>query len=152
MTWEVVSLVRLPLEDLQPLLIEGRQQGFEFLDRLVETYSSGVNRFDRPGEALFAIYDRDGLIAIGGLNRDPYIKDGRTGRVRHLYVLSHYRRQGVATAIMARIVAEAQRNFRRLTLRTFTVDADRFYRALGFQTEPQLEGATHYLSLSDDEK
>jgi GNAT superfamily N-acetyltransferase len=148
MPYELIELVELPIDDFQPLLVESRQQGFDFVDRLVANYQSGANRFDRPGEKLFAAYDSGRLIGVGGLNRDPYLTDGDTGRVRHLYVLDRCRRQGVGAALMARIISEARLSFRRLTLRTFTAEADRFYRALGFLTEPEIEGATHYLDLS----
>jgi GNAT superfamily N-acetyltransferase len=129
------------------MLAESRQQGFKFVDTLVDDYATGKNRFQQPGEALFALFDGAQLIAIGGLNRDPYGDDPRVGRIRHVYVLAAYRGQGLGKRLMERLIAEAHPYFRRLTLRTFTEDADRFYRALGFQTEPAIEHATHRLEL-----
>jgi hypothetical protein len=53
---EIIRLEQLPMHDLQPLLEESRVQGFEFLDRLVAEYVNNINRFGKPGEALFGVY------------------------------------------------------------------------------------------------
>ena len=144
---KIVRLKELPLLDLQPLLVESRNQDFNFLDWLVREYASGANRFDQPGEALFAIYSQSHMIAIGGLNGDPYLQESGIGRVRRVYVLSSWRRKGIGQRLMQQIVAEARLYFRLLTLRTFDERADKFYRAIGFQTEPEIDGATHHLKL-----
>ena len=144
---KITQLHRLPLDDLQPLLEESRQQGFEFLDRLVDEYEEGTNRFDQPGEGLYGVYNDRELIAIGGLNRDPYFRQSDVGRVRHVYVLSAWRRKGIGERLVQHIVEEAQGHYRLLTLRTMTAEADQFYRAIGFQTEPEIDNATHHLTL-----
>jgi GNAT superfamily N-acetyltransferase len=144
---DVIRLKELPLDDLAPLIQESREQGFDFVERLVADYASGANRFDQPGEALFAVYVDQRLIAVGGLNCDPYLKDGDTGRVRHVYVLSAWRRQGVGSRLIQRIIEEARLHYRRLTLRTLNPEVVPFYRALGFQTEPPVPNATHHLYL-----
>jgi GNAT superfamily N-acetyltransferase len=143
----IVRLKQLPLEDLQPLLQESREQGFDFLHWLVNDFAGGKNRFELPGEALFAIYDGLEMIAIGGLNRDPYRLEESVGRVRRVYVLTKWRRRGIGRKLMDQIIAEARLYFQLLTLRTFDEPADKFYRALGFQTEPEIQGASHYLKL-----
>jgi GNAT superfamily N-acetyltransferase len=143
----VIQLEQLSLDELEPLMVESRERGFDFVERLAAEYADGSNRFDRPGEALFGVYSGHSLIAVGGLNRDPYLRDGETGRVRHVYVLSAWRRQGAGTLLIRRIVEEAKPTYRRLTLRTLNPEADRFYRSLGFQTEPPVPHATHHLDL-----
>ena len=144
---KVVKLMKLPSDDLQPLLEESREQGFEFLDRLVLEYENGTNQFQRAGEALFGIYRDQQLIAIGGLNRDPYLADSDVGRVRHLYVLNAWRNQGIGKRLVETIIEEAKQQFRLLTLRTFSDQASGFYCAIGFQTEPKINNATHYMVL-----
>jgi hypothetical protein len=68
---EIVQLNPLSMDEIQPLSEESRNQGIEFVDRLVSEYISGVNQFQKPGEALFGVYHDRQLIAVGGLNRDP---------------------------------------------------------------------------------
>ena len=148
---EVVKLEQLPLDDLEPLVQESLAQGFDFVQRLVDDYLCGANRFERPGEALFGVYEGGRLIAVGGLNRDPYLADGHTGRVRHVYVLAAWRRRGVGRLLVRRIVEQARPHYRRLTLRTLNPKADPFYRALGFQTEPPVSHATHHLDLEREQ-
>jgi GNAT superfamily N-acetyltransferase len=145
---EIIRLVKLPMDDIQPLVVESRAQGFEFLDRLVAEYVEGINRFDKPGEALFGVYWDENLIAIGGLNQDPYLSESDIARVRHVYVLSAWRNQGIGKNLMHAIIGEAKGRFRLLTLRTFSAEADGFYRAIGFKTQPELQDVTHHLVLN----
>jgi GNAT superfamily N-acetyltransferase len=144
---KVVKIKKLPSDDLRPLLEESREQGFEFLDRLVLEYNNGVNKFQLPGEAIFGIYRDRMLIAIGGLNRDPYLVDSDIGRVRHVYVLSAWRNQGIGKLIVESIIEQAKGHFRLLTLRTFSDQASGFYGAIGFQTKPEVDNATHHMVL-----
>ncbi len=144
----VARLEQLPIEDLSPLLDESRTQGFDFLDRLVTDYINQTNRFSASNEALFGVYRDNRMIAIGGLNTDPYLPDLDAGRVRHVYVLSARRNRGIGRTLMARIIGAARQHYRLLTLRTLTPEADRFYRALGFQTRPEIASATHHLMLA----
>jgi GNAT superfamily N-acetyltransferase len=145
---EIVRLEQLPMGDLQPLLEESPAQGFELLDRLAAEYASGINRFDKPGEALFGVYRGRKLIAVGGLNQDPYLSGTDIARVRHVYVLSACRKQGIGKQLMQAIIGEAKGRYRLLTLRTFSAEADGFYRAIGFQTKPEIKWATHHLVLN----
>jgi GNAT superfamily N-acetyltransferase len=146
---DVIQLERLSLDDLEPMLQESVGHGFDFVEKLVAEHISGANRFDQPGEALFGVYDGQRLIAVGGLNRDPYLQDEHTGRVRHVYVLSAWRRQGVGSRLVQQIIEEARPHYRRLTLRTLNPDAYLFYQSLGFQTEPPVPHATHHLDLEE---
>lgn len=144
---KVVKINKLPLDDLRPLLEESREQGFEFLDRLVLEYNNGTNKFQRPGEALLGIYRDRQLIAIGGLNRDPYSADSDIGRVRHVYVLLAWRKQGIGKLLVQTIIEHAKGHFRILTLRTFSDQASGFYGAIGFRTQPKINYATHHMLL-----
>lgn len=145
---KLIRLRLLPSDDLQPLLVESRQEGFKFLERLVLGYINGSNRFEKHGEALFGVYCEQRLIAIGGLNRDPYLPQADVGRVRHVYVLSAWRKQGIGRVLVQQIIDEAKAHYRLLTLRTVNDEADRFYRAIGFKTKPEIEQASHHLVLS----
>lgn len=145
--FQVVRLKQLPINDIQPLLEESREQGFKLVERLVRQYLSGKNQFRKPGEALFAVYSDQQLIGVGGLTPDPYLPDGETGRVRRIYVLSAWRGQGVGKLLLLRIIEEATHYYRLLTLRTRNPKASQFYYSLGFQTKPEVYQATHYMVL-----
>lgn len=152
-TVRIVRLFDLPLADIQPLLLESRTQNYRFVDRLVDEYVDGSNRFGLLGEALYAAYVDNRMVGIGGLNRDPYVgeaEDGDmgVGRVRHLYVLSDWRGRGVGGSLMEQITDEARQQFAVLTLRTFSPDAANFYVAIGFEATADVESVTHRLVLT----
>jgi GNAT superfamily N-acetyltransferase len=142
-TIRIESLHELPPELFTTLLEESRRAGFRFIERLIGEWEGGRNRFDQPGEQLFGAFLVDSLIAVGGLNIDPFAAESRCGRVRHLFVLQAYRRRGVGRHLMARIIAAARTHFTRLRLRTNTPDAAAFYETLGFQRYTDAETATH---------
>ncbi len=134
--------------EFAPMRQESKEQGYNFVGALIDEYLNGVNRFDQPGEALFAVYNEQGdLIGVGGLNCDPYLTESEVGRVRHIYVLADFRRLGVGAKLMDVIIAAARRHFVLLRLRTMTREAAKFYESLGF-APIQDESATHILPLS----
>lgn len=79
------------LPDDSGLLADAAErEGFRFIRRLIDEWSSGDNRFDRPGEAFFIARDGERLSGLCGVNVDPYVPSGETARLRHLYVDSRY--------------------------------------------------------------
>ena len=147
--FEIREIKQLSFIELQPLVLESLSEGFEFVERLAIEYKSGANRFQQAGEVLFGAYQNENIIGICGLNKDPYLpQENDVARVRHLYVLPDHRKKGVGRLLVQNIIVRAKTHFSLLTLRTFNPDADRFYRAIGFITEPKIEFATHYLKLS----
>jgi GNAT superfamily N-acetyltransferase len=125
-----------------PLAEAAAREKRGMMQRLVDDWGSGANRFEHPGEFFLGAYVEGRLVGVGGLNRDPYVRDGQTGRVRHVYVLPEARRSGVGRALLRQIVAQAPRAFRVLRLRTFTAEGAAFYAALGF-TETREPDASH---------
>lgn len=117
---------------IQPLIDESRGEGFAFLDRLRREYEAGTNRFDAPGERLLGAFVDGALAAVGGVNRDPYAGDPRTGRIRHLYVARVHRGTGLGRALVRELMRASRNAFDRYALRTDTKDAARFYEAIGF--------------------
>lgn len=128
----LISLLPPPWPRIEPLIGESEREGFRFLARLRREYESGSTRFDRTGEVLLGVESGPALVAVGGLTRDPYGADPRTGRLRHLYVSPAHRRRGVGRLLAAALVEAARPHFDVLTLRTDTEAAARFYEALGF--------------------
>ena len=119
--------------DVLALAATASADGHGNVQRLVEEFVEGTNRFDRPGEILLAAYAGDILVGVGGLNVDPYAADTAVGRVRRLFIAPPYRKSGVARALMEQIEAVARSHFERIQLFTGTVEADRFYRAVGYR-------------------
>ncbi|WAL58660.1 GNAT family N-acetyltransferase [Thermocoleostomius sinensis] len=140
----------LPVLDLGPLLQESDRSGFRSVQRLVDDWASGKNRFDQPGEAFFVATQDDRIIGLCGLNRDPYINDPSIGRIRRLYVKQAERRQGVGRALVQRVIAEACPTFKWLHVRTDNPLADRFYQSLRFLPCADDKQVTHKLKLGND--
>jgi ribosomal protein S18 acetylase RimI-like enzyme len=144
----VDRLMALPREDVAPLLAESERAGLRLVRRLVDEWQSGANRFDRPGEALFAArLDRE-MIAVCGLNVDPYDgTDRRVGRVRHLYVLTSHRRLGIGERLVREVIAAARGRFDHLHLRTGNTAAARLYERVGFCRCAGVPDCTHVMAL-----
>lgn len=145
-TLAVRSLLPPPWPELAPLVEESQREGFRFLVRLRREFQDGGNRFDAPGEALLGCRRGAELVAVGGLNRDPYSPEPRVGRLRHLYVAAAHRRGGAGRMLVAALVEAARPHFDVLHLRTDTEAAARFYEAVGFAPVSSSH-ATHRMVL-----
>lgn len=130
------------------LRTEASLQGFRFMDRLVEDWRAGTNRFDAPGELLAGAFRLGQLVGVGGINIDRYVDNAAVGRIRHVYVALNARRRGVASAVVRHLLAAANGRLDCVRLRTDTADGAAFYEALGFSscTSPS---ATHAIVLRD---
>ena len=141
-----VAVISLDDVDVTDLCLEAAEEGHRMLERLVREWRDGVNRFDRPGELLIGAFVRDRVVAIGGLNQEPYEPAAGLGRLRHLYVLRAYRRQGVGTALVRLLLSHADGSFSAVRLRTHTEQADVFYRQVGFRPTTK-STATHEIQI-----
>lgn len=133
--------------EISYLSLEARLSNHPFLDRLNADWRTGANRFDKPGECLLGLFDGGRLVAVGGLNRDPYDTSGRpVGRLRHVYVAQSHRRLGIGSQLVAELLARAQ-VFERMRLRTpGTPEAAAFYESLGFVRVDEPD-ATHAVDV-----
>jgi GNAT superfamily N-acetyltransferase len=66
-----------------------------------------------------------------------------------LYVESAWRRQGIGSLLVDRLIREGAKHYQLLTLRTDTPAADKFYQKLGFKTQPNWKHTTHHLQLGE---
>ena len=130
------------------LVAESEAQGLRFVRRLAEEWASGANHFDRPGEALFVARDDRRVVGVGGLNLDPYAAEPTVGRVRHLYVLTAYRRLGIGRRIVEEIIEAARGRFERLRLSTSNPEAALLYERLGFHPRADDVHCTHAMEMS----
>jgi GNAT superfamily N-acetyltransferase len=147
MTRAAISPLRRPDLDLGALLAESEQAGLRLVRRLVDEWASGANRFDRPGEELFGAWLDGRVVGVCGLNVDPYTAKEGVGRVRHLYVLSAFRRRGVGRGLIAAVIEAARGRFGELRLRTGNPEAARVYEAIGFQPSGRAADCTHIMEL-----
>ena len=143
----IERLNKSPGDCLGALVAESEQQGLRFIRRLAEEWTSGANRFDRPGEALFTATIARETVGVCGLNVDPYASKQNVGRVRHLYVLIGSRRLGVGRQLVAEIIEAARGRFDSLHLRTENPAAAQFYERLGFVRVVGPGDCTHVMDL-----
>lgn len=137
--------------DVSKLLEESEAEGYRFLRRLVNQYEDGTNTFNKAGEVLYGVWDHTGeLVAIGGVNRDPYTDKEGVGRLRRFYISEHVRRQGIGTKLLKEIVDYSKGHFNELVVRTDSSSADAFYRANGFSGDLGLPDATHHMALESE--
>ena len=134
-------------ERVAPLVAESERADLSFVRRLVEEFVSGRNRFDRPGEALFAATLAGRTIGVCGLNVDPYASGPKVGRVRHLYVLMEHRHLGVGRQLVGEVIQVARASFENLRLRTNNPAAARLYERMGFR-RCDASDCTHLMQLS----
>jgi len=133
---------------IHTLVDESKREGYEFVQRTIDDWNSGANKFSGAGEALWGLFSGTELIGIGGLSRDPYADDHKTGRVRHLYIREAYRRKGYATLLMNTIIDKGRRHFNVLRLFTDTPAAAEFYETLGFKKANGYK-ASHIIAFPD---
>jgi GNAT superfamily N-acetyltransferase len=127
---------------IHALATEAESEGFRFVTRLLNDLASGAAQLETESEFFKGIFDRDSLVALGGITPDPYIDDHQVGRVRHVFVTRAYRGRGVGRLLMRSIEAQASGRYRRLRLRTDSAAAAAFYERLGYARVTQ-ESATH---------
>ena len=143
----IARLDDLRPESVTPLVAESERAGLGFVRRLAEEFASGRNRFDRPGEALFAATLSERMIGVCGLNIDPYTSAPKVGRVRHLYVLVEHRHLGVGRQLVGEIIRVARESFEHLRLRTNNPAAARLYERMGFRRCDAADDCTHLMDL-----
>jgi len=141
-----IQQIELPLPGIEQLQREALDEGYKFIQRLLEEWSSGENRFDAPGEILCGCMDQGVLVAVGGLNRDPYAALSDVGRIRRVYVRHAWRNKGIGEALVTTLVENARRSFRCVRLRADNCRAAQLYERIGFSPNPD-SSATHLLTF-----
>lgn len=131
--------------DVDELLTASRAEGYDLVERFVAGWEDGSNRFDLPGEVVLEVRLEGRLVALGGLNRDPYHGDPTVGRIRHVYVHPDARGTGAGSALVIALMDHARDAFARVRLRAGPPAVGDFYVALGFQSTPDEENSTHQL-------
>lgn len=128
------------------LTVEARNEGFQFLDRLLNAAETNEPLFLSKGEVFLGAYLGEDLVAVGGVSHDPYGATASTGRLRHLYVRRDWRRCGIGENLVHALIAHSSKHFQAIRLRTDTAAATLFYEAIGFQKTEETD-ATHRLDF-----
>ena len=129
----ISSIVELDVHLFEPLIKASEKEGFKFLTRLKNDWISGVNRFDKKNEKLYQIEIGKKIVAIGGINDNPYNENGKVGRIMHVYVLSKYRNRGIGRKLVLYLIEVSIGKYEKITLRTDTEEASKFYESIGFE-------------------
>ncbi|MCG7521512.1 GNAT family N-acetyltransferase [Ruegeria sp. Ofav3-42] len=132
-------------DQLERLAIEAAEQGYSFFNRLINDAKSGANNFSRTGECFLGVYSGKVLVGCGGINFDPFT-DRKVGRLRHVYVLDSYRRKGIASNLVKKLLEHSKATFSTIRLRTPDQNANEFYEAIGF-SRINNEHATHAIEI-----
>jgi GNAT superfamily N-acetyltransferase len=129
------------------LVQESKDEGFNFLIKLISEYENKINTFNKTGECLYGIFQGERLIGIGGINENLYTEDNKIGRLRRFYIAKDYRRKGLGRLLLGRILSDAKIYFTIVVLHTDTEQGDQFYTSSGFAKGKMYVGTSHYLNL-----
>ncbi len=140
----IIHPIELPVSGFEELQTEALREGFLFIERLREEWENGKNRFTASGEKLLGCMDRGTIVAIGGLNQDPFECRSRIGRIRRVYVRPAWRNRGIGRAMVETLVENARTSFTALHLRTDNPAAARLYEGIGFSCT-KASNPTHVL-------
>jgi GNAT superfamily N-acetyltransferase len=141
-----IQKIELPVPGMESLQSEAMAEGYDFVQTLVEQWASAENRFNAPGEILCGHLDQGLLVAVGGLNCDPFAGRPDMGRIRRVYVRPAWRNQGIGRALVISLIDRARTHFRFVRLRAENTEAARLYERIGF-TLIESPDATHMLEL-----
>lgn len=115
--------------EISALQADAAQEGYGFIDRLMNDWATGIARFNKPGEALLTAWHSGSIAGIGGVTEDPYLPDAL--RMRRFYVRPAYRRLGLAHRLAKVLLQTALKTGRPLTVNAGTAAAPAFWESLG---------------------
>ena len=141
-----IRKIELPIPGIERLQQEACDEGYDFIETLVKEWESATNRFHGPGEILCGYVDEGLLVAVGGLNCDPFAGRPDMGRIRRVYVRSAWRNRGIGRTLVAVLVDHARTHFSCVRLRAENALAASLYESMGF-VPIESPDASHMLSL-----
>ncbi|MEM5672758.1 GNAT family N-acetyltransferase [Bacillus cereus] len=129
------------------LVQESKEEGFNFLKKLINEYENELNTFNKSGECLYGIFQGEKLIGIGGLNVHPYTENNKIGRLRRFYIAKDYRRIGLGKLLLNKLLSHAEKYFKVVVYIQIRNKVMYFYTANGFVKREVYEGTSHYKVL-----
>lgn len=144
----ILTVTELSDWDFSHLARASNEEGVAFIQRLIDEFHNGANRFAERGERLIVMEENERLIGVAGLNRDPYLNDPKIGRLRHVYVLPNARGQGKGKRLVMDLL-QSPHFFDKIVLRTPEPDStvSQFYLQCGFIKVANQEYYTHCICL-----
>lgn len=131
----MIQLIRifddLP-EGFAALRAEADAEGHRHMSRLADEWASGVQRFDKDGEALLAAMFGGDLAGVGGVTREPIDTVEPALRMRRLYVSRRARRSGIGRVLATALVQEGFGHAALITVHAGNPDAGAFWEAQDF--------------------
>jgi GNAT superfamily N-acetyltransferase len=143
-----IQKIELPSPGMESLQSEALAEGYDFVQTLVEEWANAENRFDAPGEVLCGHLDQGLLVAVGGINCDPFAGRPDMGRIRRVYVRPAWRNKGIGRALVTSLIDQARTHFRCVRLRAENIAAARLYERIGFAPIANPD-ATHILIFEE---
>jgi GNAT superfamily N-acetyltransferase len=147
-----VQVVRIEGElpqAFERLRAEAAAEGFDHIERLASEWAAGEQRFDKPGEALFAVFVDGELAGVGAVSREHLEPQLGAMRMRRCYVRRVFRRAGVGRALAGAMIQQGLQSTGVLTVNAGTPDAPAFWAAMGFAQDAR-NGRTHVLRSPAD--
>ncbi len=136
------------IQQLSPLAKNAKEDGYNFVQRTIDEWNSGINKFDLKNEVLYGVKINNDIVAIGGCNQDPYVMNERIGRIRHVYVHKDFRGLGLSTMLMDKVLDFAKERYPIIRLSTNNPVAAMIYENYGFTREFDKK-QTHILHNED---
>ncbi len=154
MEFNIKTINKENLDLLAGLADEAKNEGFNLVQKTIDEWVNGANRFSKVGEILWGVFYNGQCVGLGGLNIDPYAGDSKVGRVRHLYVSKEFRNRRIAAGLLERIIERSKDFFTVLRVSTHkpgtaNPEADKFYEFMGF-AKADGEKQTHILIIKDN--
>jgi GNAT superfamily N-acetyltransferase len=136
---QLIPVVGVLPDGIEALESEARVEAVANVSRLITDWTSGAERFSKPGELLLAAYEDERLIGVGGLTLEPDVRL-QAMRLRRLYVCKCDRRRGVGRSLAGSLIERGLRHSAILTLNAGVAGAGTFWEALGFR---RVDGKQH---------
>ena len=130
-------------EDISKLREESIKEGFNIINRLINDYKSGKNKFNQKGEALIVCEIDDKIVGICGLNIDPI--NTKRARIRRLYVLPQFRNKKIGKKLVVELINYSINYFKTVSVNIGELNISKFYENLGFKVYDKEKGITHLL-------
>ena len=134
-------------EDILELSRAAAEEDFKPIRWLIDEWDNESNRFSLPGEALYEVRAGKRLVGICGLNRDPFRKGEKLGRLRRLYIHPEFRRKGIGRQLVMKATGDATNEFEAIRLMTLDDESAKFFEAVGFHRVEGEERVSHSISV-----